>query len=304
MPASPFPNLGHGIGLRTSHYADFLGERREGPEARDVRRDGKPRIDWLEVITDNFLGEGGNPRRVLRRIRADYPVVFHGVALSLGSTDPLDRGYLDAIARLAEEIEPAWISDHLCFSSLGGRHGHDLWPIPYNDESLRHVSQRVEQVQERLRRPILVENVSSYVAFTASTYTEWDFLKELTARTGCGLLLDVNNVFVSAHNHGFDAHAFLAGLPPQAIGQIHLAGHSRKGPLLLDTHDAEVPEGVWALYREALKRFGPRSTLIEWDDKVPALDTVLAEARKAEAAAEDLHHDQGPPAMFAAASPR
>jgi uncharacterized protein (UPF0276 family) len=285
---APVPFLGHGIGLRTCHYADFLGERPEEHRARELRGDGAPKVDWVEVITDNFLGEGGNPRRVLHAVRASYPVVFHGVGLSLGSTDPLDDAYLDGMAKLAAEIEPAWISDHLCFGSLGGRHGHDLWPLPFNETSLAHVSSRISAVQDRLRRPILVENVSSYVTFTSSTWTEWAFLSELTRRTGCGLLLDVNNVFVSAHNHGFAAEEFLAGLPTGSVGQIHLAGHSRKGPLLLDTHDHAVPDGVWDLYRSALARFGPISTLVEWDDKVPPLDAVIAESRKAEGLMDEL----------------
>jgi len=300
---APVPFLGHGIGLRTCHYADFLCERPEEQRARELRRDGAPKVDWVEVITDNFLGEGGNPRRVLRAVRASYPVVFHGVGLSLGSTDPLNEDYLEGMARLAAEIEPAWISDHLCFGSLGGRHGHDLWPLPFNETSLAHLSARISAVQDRLRRPILVENVSSYVAFTSSTWSEWAFLSELTRRTGCGLLLDVNNVFVSAHNHGFDAEAFLAGLPTGAVGQIHLAGHSRKGPLLLDTHDHAVPDGVWDLYRSAIARFGAVSTLVEWDDKVPPLDAVIAEARKAEGLMDELLPAHAPAAGMPPSSP-
>jgi uncharacterized protein (UPF0276 family) len=277
-----YPFLGHGIGLRTCHYPDFLGETGKEPPRGTARADGLPRIDWLEVITDNFLVEGGNPRRVLRSVREHYPVVFHGVALSIGSTDPLDASYVDAIARLADETEPAWISDHLCFGSLGGRYGHDLWPLPFSEEALGHVSERVLRVQDRLRRPLMIENVSSYVAFRASTMTEWEFLSALVKKTDCGLLLDVNNIFVSAHNHGFDADDFLRGVPVEAVGQIHLAGHSRKGPLLLDTHDHPVPDGVWSLYEKAIARFGAVSTLVEWDEKVPSVEEVIAESRRAE----------------------
>ena len=194
-----FPHLGHGIGLRPPHYAAVIAER--------------PPVDWFEVISENFMVEGGNPRRVLRQVREHYPVVLHGVSLSLGSVDPLDRAYLDRLAALAAEIEPAWVSDHLCWSSFGGHTGHDLWPLPFTEEALGHVVERVQRVQERLGRRILVENVSSYVQFTASGLTEWEFLAALAERADCGLLLDVNNVYVSARNHGFAAEQFLRGIP-------------------------------------------------------------------------------------------
>jgi uncharacterized protein len=263
------PNLGHGIGLRTAHYATVLEEQ--------------PRVDWFEVISENFMVAGGNPRRVLQKVRERYPVVLHGVSLSLGSVDPLDARYLDELAALAADTEPAWISDHLCWSSVGGHFSHDLLPLPYTEEALQHLAERVLRVQDRLKRQILVENVSSYVRFTQSTMTEWQFLAALCERADCGLLLDVNNVFVSAFNHGFDARQFIDGIPRGGVGQIHLAGHSDYGTHLLDTHDHAVCDGVWALYRQAVQRFGRVSTLVEWDDHIPPLADVLAESRKAAA---------------------
>jgi uncharacterized protein len=269
-----FPALGHGIGLRPPHYLEVLG--------------GAPAGDWLEVISENFMVEGGNPRRVLRQVRERYPVVLHGVSLSLGSVDPLDEGYLDRLAALAAEVEPAWVSDHLCWSSFGGHTGHDLWPLPFTEEALAHVAARVLRVQERLGRRILVENVSSYLEFTSSHLTEWEFLAELTRRADCGLLLDVNNVYVSAHNHGFEAEAFLRGLPADRVGQMHLAGHSDAGTHLLDTHDHPVCDPVWDLYRRAVARFGPVATILERDDHIPPLEEVVAEARRAAAIAAEV----------------
>jgi uncharacterized protein (UPF0276 family) len=262
-----FPHLGHGIGLRSPHYTAVLDER--------------PPVDWFEVISENFMVEGGNPRRVLRQVREHYPVVLHGVSLSLGSVDPLDEAYLDRLAALAAEVQPAWISDHLCWSSFGGHTGHDLWPLPFTEEALDHVVRRVARVQERLGRRILVENVSSYLQFTASSLPEWEFLAALAERADCGLLLDVNNVYVSAHNHGFPAEDFLRGIPPERVGQFHLAGHSDKGTHLLDTHDHPVCAPVWQLYRSALERFGPVATLIERDDDIPPLADVVAESHEA-----------------------
>ena len=266
---SEFPYLGHGIGLRPPHYAEVVNDR--------------PAVDWFELITENFMVAGGNPRRVLREVRAHYPVVLHGVSLSLGSVDPLDATYLDRLAALAAETEPAWISDHLCWSSYGGHTGHDLWPLPFTEESLEHVARRVRAVQDRLGRRILVENVSSYLEYAHSTISEWEFLGELARRADCGLLLDVNNVFVSAHNLGFDPEAFLGGVPVDRVKQIHLAGHSDHGTHLLDSHDHPVCDGVWALYRSAVERFGAVSTLIERDDDIPPLSEVIAESRQAAA---------------------
>jgi uncharacterized protein (UPF0276 family) len=268
-----FSQLGTGIGLRPPHYADVAA--------------GRARVDWLEVITENFMVEGGNPRRVLRAVRERYPVVLHGVSMSLGSVDPLDDRYLDALAALAREVEPAWISDHLCWSSFGGHSAHDLWPLPYTEEALDHVAARIARVQERLGRRILVENVSSYLTFRQSAMPEWEFLAALADRADCGLLLDVNNVFVSGRNHGFDPAAFIDGVPRDRVAQFHLAGHSDKGTHLLDTHDHPVCDEVWALYRHAVRRFGPQATLLERDDDIPPLHELVAEARRAAEMAAD-----------------
>ena len=275
--AEEFPYLGHGIGLRPPHYAEVV--------------QSLPAVDWFEVITENFMVAGGNPRQVLRQVRARYPIVLHGVSLSIGSVDPIDETYLTGLAALAAETEPAWISDHLCWSSFGGHTGHDLWPLPFTEEALGHVVRRGEAVQERLRRRILIENVSSYVEFAHSTLPEWEFLAEVARRADCALLIDVNNVFVSARNHGFDPAQFLAGLPPGRVKQIHLAGHRDEGTHLLDTHDHPVCQGVWGLYRQAVQRFGALSTLIERDDRIPPLAEVIAESRQAAAIeAEVLAH--------------
>jgi uncharacterized protein (UPF0276 family) len=273
------PALGHGIGLRTEHYADVLAT---GPDID---------IDWFEVISDNFMVAGGNPRRVLRAVRERWPVVLHGVSLSLGSTDPLDARYLDDLAALAREIEPALVSDHLCWGSHGGAYAHDLLPLPFTEEALGHVAERVLRVQDRLKRQILVENVSSYVAFTQSTMPEHQFMEALAERTDCGLLLDVNNVFVSAHNHGFAAESFIDGLSKGRVGQFHLAGHSQHGELLLDTHDHPVKGEVWDLYRHAVARFGALPTLIEWDDKLPPLARVVEESRRARIVAAEAERE-------------
>ena len=268
-----FPRLGAGLGLRPPHY--------------DAAAAGRIDVDWLEVITENFMVAGGNPRRVLRAARAHTPIVLHGVSLSLGSVDALDDGYLDRLAALAAEIEPAWISDHLCWSSFGGHSAHDLWPLPYTEEALEHVARRIARVQERLGRRILVENVSSYLTYRHSAMNEWEFLSALATRADCGLLLDVNNVFVSARNHGFDADEFLAGLPRERVAQFHLAGHSDHGTHLLDTHDHPVRDEVWQLYRRAVARFGAQATLLERDDHIPPLPELVAEARRAAAIAAE-----------------
>lgn len=272
-----FPDLGHGIGLRTKHYSEILAALAE-PASASTSLD---HVDFFEIISENYFGPGGNPRRVLRAVRERRPIVMHGVGLSLGSTDPLDVEYLDRLAALASELDPPIVSDHLCWSGVGGHVAHDLLPLPFTEGALVHVAERIARVQDRLGRRILVENVSSYASFTASSLTEWEFLAALVERADCGILLDVNNVYVSAHNHGFDAGVFIAALPSRRIGQIHLAGHSRRGELLIDTHDAEVRSEVWALYRQALALHGPTATLIEWDDRIPPLDRVVAESRRA-----------------------
>jgi uncharacterized protein len=272
-----FPALGQGLGLRPPFY-----------EAAATADSSAAGVDWWEVISENFMGEGGNPRRVLRAARAHRPIVFHGVSMSLGAMDPLDVRYLDRLAALAAEIEPAWISDHLCWSSFGGHRGHDLWPLPFTEEALAHVAGRVARVQERLGRRILVENVSSYLTFRHSTMSEPEFLTALAERADCGLLLDINNVFVSAHNHGFDPIAFLEAVPPARVGQFHLAGHTVLPTHLLDTHDHPVSEAVWELYRRAVTRFGEVATLLERDDDIPPLEELCAESRRAGAIARQV----------------
>jgi uncharacterized protein (UPF0276 family) len=254
----------------------------------------RPKVDWFEVISENFMGIGGNPRRVLRAVRADYPVVLHGVGMSLGSVDPLDPDYLNRLASLAQEIEPAWISDHLCWSSFGGHRAHDLWPLPYTEEALVHVAERVRRAQDRLGRRLLIENVSTYLQYRHSTMAEWEFLVALCEQADCALLLDVNNVYVSARNHGFDAEHYLSRLAPSRVAQIHLAGHSDHGTHLLDTHDHPVCEDVWRLYAGAVRRFGGVSTLIEWDDEIPSLARLCQEsARAAEIERDVLVHGEG-----------
>lgn len=262
-----FPRIGHGVGLRTEHYRDVLG--------------GAPQVDWFEVITENFLVAGGNPRRVLRQVRERWPVVLHGVSLSIGGPDPLDEAHLSGLSRLAREIEPAWISDHLCWSGYNQHRAHDLWPLPYTEEALDHVVRRISQVQERVGRRILIENVSSYVEFASSSMPEWEFLAEVAKRADCGILLDVNNIFVSAHNHRFDALTYLNAIPVDRVGQFHLAGHSDHGTHLLDTHDHPVRDEVWELYRAAVRRFGNVPALIEWDDELPTLERLVEESQRA-----------------------
>jgi uncharacterized protein (UPF0276 family) len=257
-------DLGHGIGLRPAHYSNWLAE--------------KPRVDWVEVISENHLARGGRPNAVLEKVRAEVPVVLHGVSLAVGSVDPLDEKHLKALSALVQRIEPAYVSDHLCWGRHEGRYAHELLPLPYTDEALRLVTERVRRVQDVLQRQILLENVSSYVAYRESTMTEWEFLSRVADQADCGILLDVNNIYVSARNHGFDALAYLDGVPAARVAQFHLAGHSDKGRYLLDTHDAEVPDPVWALYREALQRFGRVPALVEWDEHVPPLDEVIAQS--------------------------
>ena len=265
------PWLGFGLGLRPEHYSDVI-ERR-------------PAVDWFEVVSENYLVEGGKPLHFLDRIRAHYPVVMHGVSLSIGSTDPLDYDYLAALKRLAARIEPEWISDHLCWTGLQGRNLHDLLPLPYTEEAIAHVVERVSRVQDYLGRRILLENVSSYVSYSDSIVPEWEFLAAIARRSDCNILLDVNNVHVSAVNHDFDALAYIDAMPAERVHQIHLAGHSYNGSLIVDTHDHPVPDPVWDLYRDAIARLGPVSTMIERDDDIPPLDELLAELARARALA-------------------
>ncbi len=268
------PLQGFGLGLRPQHYDALLA--------------GSARVDWLEILSENYLVDGGRPLWMLDRMAERWPMAMHGVSLDIGGSDPLDREYLHALGRLARRVRPRVVSDHLCWTRQGGVQFHDLLPLPQNDETVLHVAARVRQVQDILGMPLLLENVSSYLRFGDDTLDEAQFLSAIVAESGCGLLLDVNNVFVNAHNHGFDAVAFLDRLPPAAVGQIHLAGHSedaRGSGLLIDTHDAAVPDGVWSLYADAVRRFGNVPAMIERDDHIPPLDALLAELDVARAVA-------------------
>lgn len=269
------PSLGFGLGLRTEHYVE-------------IERDRPDAIEWLEIISENYMVDGGRPLDWLDRIRALYPIVMHGVSLSIGSTDPIDETYLDRLAVLAERVEPAWISDHLCWTGVGGLNMHDLLPLPYTEESLAHVAERIERVQERLGRRILIENVSSYVSFAASAMPEWEFLAEIARRADCLILLDINNIHVSGFNNGFDPHRYIEGIPVDRVQQFHLAGHEDNGTHIIDTHDHPVTGAVWDLYAKAVRRFGPVSTMIERDDHIPPLSALLAELEQARTIATEI----------------
>jgi len=253
-----------GIGLRAPHVGYVKAQR--------------PPVAWFEVHSENYFAEGGPAIASLERIRADYPLSLHGVGLSLGSTDPLSRAHLAKLASLIARVEPALVSEHLSWSGVGGRHFNDLLPLPCTDEAVAHVCSRVAEVQDILGRVIALENVSSYVGFADSDIAEWEFVAAVVARTGCKLLLDVNNVYVNAVNHGFDAETYLAAMPGDAVAEIHLAGFDARGPCLIDTHGARVAPEVWALYRSAIERFGARPTLIEWDVDIPEFSVLETEA--------------------------
>jgi hypothetical protein len=259
--------LGFGLGLRTEHYEDILAQR--------------PHVDWFEALTENYLVPGGKPLHYLERIRAGFPVVLHGVSLSVGSTDPLDYDYLRQLKALAQRIEPEWISDHLCWTGVAGKNLHDLLPLPFTEQALSHVAARVREIQDFLGRRILLENVSSYVTFRHSTMAEWEFLSELARKADCLILLDVNNIYVSAFNHGFDPMAYLDAIPAQRVQQIHLAGHEHCGTHIIDTHDADIVDPVWELYACAVRRFGAVPTMIERDDHIPPLADLVAELDRA-----------------------
>jgi uncharacterized protein (UPF0276 family) len=275
MPAPQWPRLGFGVGLRAEHYDDVLG--------------GHGGSDWFEAITENYIDSRGRPLRVLEQVRRDRPVALHGVALSIGSADPLNLRYLDNLKALVRHIEPALVTDHLCWTGVDGRCLYDLLPLPYDEDTLAHVVERVGRVQDHLGRRIALENPSSYVRFRHSVLPEWEFLAEVAAQADCGILLDVNNVYVSARNHGFDPLRYLDGIPRQRVAQIHLAGYTDMGRYLFDTHSAPVSEPVWRLYAHAMRLFGPVSTLVEWDADIPSFARVCAEAEHARCIAEENH---------------
>jgi len=269
---------GFGLGVRPQHYEALLGEHRGS-------------VSWLEALTENYLVPGGKPLHFLERLRAEYPVVLHGVSLSIGSTDALNLEYLDSVRELADRTQAAWVSDHLCWTGVAGTNLHDLMPLPFTEECIRHLVSRIQYAQERLRRRLVLENVSSYLSFAQSEMTEWEFLREICERADCELLLDVNNVYVSSVNHQFDALEYLRNIPRTRVRQFHLAGHRNLGTHLIDTHDEPVCEEVWDLYAQALRLFGSIPTMIERDDNIPELPLLLDEldrarriARPAEAA--------------------
>jgi uncharacterized protein (UPF0276 family) len=271
-PRLGFPDLGDGVGLRDPHFAHLM---RTDPADWGV--------DWFEVLSENFLDHRGYAAHVLERVAASRPVVMHGVSMSIGSADPLDSAYLDKLAELAGRVNPVWISDHLCWTGIAGTNSHDLLPMPLSVASLAHVTARVREVQDRLGRPLILENPSSYLQFAGAQMPECEYLGRLAGDSGCGLLLDVNNVHVSAFNHGFDASAYIEALPAERIVQVHLAGPRDCGTHLLDTHDSPVLEPVWALYALAVRRTGGVSTLLEWDSNIPRSDELLGELGKAKA---------------------
>jgi uncharacterized protein (UPF0276 family) len=270
-----------GIGLRAPHYRALAAARAP--------------VGFLEAHSENFFGGGAAPAW-LERFRADHRLSLHGVGLSLGGTDPLDQGHLARLATLVGRVDPWLVSEHLSWSRVGGRHFHELLPMPFTDEAVAHLASRIQQVQDALRRPLLVENVSAYHAFAASTLDEAEFVAAVVARAGCRLLLDVNNVWVNAHNFGFDPRAYIGKLPAAAIDEIHLGGHARSGSLLVDTHGTRVCDDVWTLYRFALEQVGPRPTLIEWDADIPALEVLLDEAVRARAVMAEVERAEAVPA--------
>jgi uncharacterized protein (UPF0276 family) len=268
-PRFDLPNLGVGIGLRSQHYTHVVDER--------------PDVDWFEIISENFMDVGGRPSWIIGEIAARYPIVMHGVSMSIGSTDPLDRDYLAKLEELAKRTKARWVSDHLCWTGVAHRNLHDLLPMPYTEAALRHVIERIKTVQDVLERPIFLENPSSYVEFTSSSMSEWEFLARMAEGADCGLLLDVNNVWVSSFNHGFDPYEYLAGIPMERVAQFHVAGHTNKGTHIIDTHLGRAIDDVWKLYGKACELTGGRSTLYEWDEEIPDLEVVVEEADKARA---------------------
>ena len=264
-----FPDLGVGIGLRTVHYPHVLEK--------------KPEIDFFEVLSENYMDTGGRPLWTLDQVAERYPIVMHGVSMSIGSVDPLNFEHLAKLKKLAARTRAHWVSDHLCWTGVAGRNTHDLLPMPLSEEALRHVVARVKTVSDFLERPLILENASTYAEFTSSTMPEWEFFTRLMEEADCGMLLDVNNVYVSSYNHGFDPVAYLDAVPPERVVQYHLAGHTNKGTHIIDTHNDYVIDEVWKLYDHSVRRTGDVATLLEWDADIPAFEVVHAEALKARA---------------------
>ncbi|MEH6457273.1 MAG: DUF692 domain-containing protein [Cocleimonas sp.] len=266
-----YKSLGFGLGLRKEHYHSIL----------DAPEDEQPEIDWFEVLTENYLVEGGKPLYFLDQICERYPVVMHGVSMSIGSTDPIDINYLTQVKQLAERTNSHWISDHLCFTGLDGVNAHDLLPLPYTEETIKFVANKIKQTQDFLGRRILIENVSSYITYKQSGMTEWEFVTAIAEESDSLMLLDINNIFVSAFNHGFDPIDYIDGVPAERVQQHHLAGHTQYENYIIDTHDHDVVDGVWELYAESVKRFDSVSTIIERDDKIPELPEMMKELQMA-----------------------
>jgi hypothetical protein len=262
-----YADYGIGIGLRIPHYRHIL--------------ENKPVVDWFEIISENYMLEGGRPLAVLDAILEQYRVVQHGVSMYFGSVDPLNREHLKKLKDLTRRTKTPWLTDHLCWGSVDGRYTHDLLPLPYTWEAIDVTAAKIRQVQDYLEIPVAVENVSSYAEFHESEMTEWEFLNEVVERADCGILLDVNNIYVSSVNHSFDPHVYVASVPSERVAQIHIAGHSKYEKYILDTHDHAVIDPVWDLYAHAIRRCGPTATLLEWDDKIPSFDEVHREALKA-----------------------
>ncbi len=262
--SNQFPYLGFGLGLRPEHYREVAEEKPAG-------------VDWFEAISENFMVEGGPALHFIQKIRENYPIVIHGVSLSIGSSDPLNQDYLKTLKKLIERIEPIWVSDHLCWTGVNKINLHDLMPLPYTEEALKHLVLRIQAVQEFLGRQILLENVSSYVTYTCSEMTEWEFLSELARQADCFILLDINNIYVSSYNHSFDPLEYLNAIPVDRVKQFHMAGHRNLGDHIIDTHDESIIDSVFDLYRVALRRFGKISTMIERDDNIPSLSELMLE---------------------------
>ena len=266
--------LGYGLGLRTEYYDTILQDN--------------PQVDWFEILSENYMVSGGKPLYYLDAIRERYPIVMHGVSMSIGSTDPLDFDYLKDLKTLMERARPHWVSDHLCWTGQGGHNLHDLMPLPYNDDAIRHVADRVKTVQDFLGQQILLENVSSYVTYKHSVMTEWEFYSRVVEEADCRMLLDINNIYVSSRNHEFDSLDYLNGVPAERVQQFHLAGHTDCGNYVIDTHDHPVVDPVWELYARALERFGPVSTMIERDDRMPPFEELMDELTQARTIGDNI----------------
>lgn len=269
------PNAGLGLGLRSKHFSYIL--------------EHTPAVDWFEIISENFMDSGGRPRHILRQVAERYPIVMHGVSMSIGSTDPLNKTYLAWLKALADEVKPLWVSDHLCWTGVNGLNSHDLLPVPLTEESLKHICTRIIRVQDFLERPLIIENPSTYMTFRQSTIPEWDFLRYMTEETGCGLLLDVNNVYVSSFNNDFDPAYYIDNIPHHSVVQMHLAGHQHCGDHIIDTHDRKVVQDVWKLFHQAWRLTGGVATLLEWDNHIPEFEDYHNELLKAKQYMASFH---------------